>query len=76
MSNHPILDYYVFQIDGNYGAISGICEMLLQSDEDRTMFYYAPKRYGGHYEDLPFNLKGLFDVEFEAGKMIKSSQIV
>ena len=23
-----------FQIDGNFGVVSGICEMLLQSDED------------------------------------------
>lgn len=46
MTNHPAGDGFVFQIDGNFGAASGIVEMLLQSDADRTILLPAlPARW-------------------------------
>ena len=41
MSNHPAGDGFVFQIDGNFGALSGISEMLLASNEIRTILLPA-----------------------------------
>lgn len=41
MSNHPAGDGFVFQIDGNYGATAAISEMLLQSNEERTILLPA-----------------------------------
>jgi len=34
MDNHPLFDYYVFQIDGNFGAASAMAEFLVQSGTD------------------------------------------
>lgn len=41
MDNHPMFDYYVFQIDGNLGATAGITEMILQSNKNRTILLPA-----------------------------------
>lgn len=35
MDNHPMLDSYVFQIDGNFGAAAAMIEMLVKSKENR-----------------------------------------
>ncbi len=35
MDNHPMGNGAVFQIDGNFGAVSAISEMLVQANEDR-----------------------------------------
>ncbi|MGO4947552.1 glycoside hydrolase family 95 protein [Blautia sp. Sow4_E7] len=34
MDNHPMLDGYVFQIDGNLGAAAAMIEMLVQCEDD------------------------------------------
>lgn len=41
MDNHPMFDYFVFQIDGNFGATAGITEMILQSSPERTILLPA-----------------------------------
>lgn len=41
MDNHPMLDYFVFQIDGNLGAAAGITEMILQSSQERSVLLPA-----------------------------------
>ena len=35
MDNHPMLDSYVFQIDGSFGAAAAMIEMLVKSKENR-----------------------------------------
>lgn len=35
MDNHPMLDSYVFQIDGNFGTAAAMIEMLVKSKENR-----------------------------------------
>lgn len=35
MDNHPMMDGYVFQIDGNFGAAAAMIEMLVKSKENR-----------------------------------------
>jgi alpha-L-fucosidase 2 len=54
MSNHPWRNGHVFQIDGNFGATAAIVEMLIQSDEDRTIFLPAiPKSWKtGHIRGI------------------------
>lgn len=41
MDNHPMMDYFVFQIDGNLGATAAITEMILQSNEERSILLPA-----------------------------------
>lgn len=36
MDNHPMMDGYVFQIDGNFGAAAAMIEMLVRSKEKRV----------------------------------------
>jgi alpha-L-fucosidase 2 len=54
MCNHPWRNGHVFQIDGNFGATAAIVEMLIQSDEDRTIFLPAiPKSWKtGHIRGI------------------------
>ncbi len=41
MDSHPMGNGAVFQIDGNFGAVSAISEMLIQADEDRIILLPA-----------------------------------
>lgn len=41
MSNHPLNQGFVFQIDGNFGTLAAILEMLVQSSEERTLLLPA-----------------------------------
>lgn len=72
MSTHPGGNGYLFQIDGNYGATSGIMEMVLQSDEERTILLPAiPERWNsGSVKGLVMCSGALVDMEWKDGKVI------
>lgn len=84
LCNHPAGDGYVFQIDGNFGALSGITEMLLQSDEDRTILLPAVpkdwncgsirglKIYGGGEIDMKWSNGNVTFVTIRASQNIKT----
>lgn len=68
-SNHPMGPGYVFQIDGNFGGASGIIEMLLQSNETRTLLLPAiPKAWeSGNVKGLVMCYGALVDMSWENG---------
>ena len=71
MSNHPSANGFVFQIDGNFGATSGIVEMLLQSDEERTILLPAiPARWNtGHVRGLVMYGGATLEMSWIEGKL-------
>lgn len=74
-SNHPMGLGYVFQIDGNFGGASGMIEMLIQSNENRTLLLPAvPKAWEkGSVKGLAMCHGALVDMAWENGKVIKGS---
>lgn len=73
MSNHPMGPGFVFQIDGNYGATSGISEMLLQSSETRTILLPAiPKAWeSGSVRGLVMYGGAEVNMEWKRGEIVK-----
>ncbi len=60
-----------FQIDGNFGVLSGICEMLLQSDGKNVYFLPAlPDEWkSGSVKGLAVRGNVTVDIEWEDGKI-------
>lgn len=75
MDNHPRRDGFVFQIDGNFGAAAGIAEMLVQSDEDRTVLLPAlPAQWQkGKITGVTLVGGAVLDLEWEKGRLKQCS---
>jgi alpha-L-fucosidase 2 len=60
-----------FQIDGNFGVLSGICEMLVQSDGDNIYLLPAlPKAWkNGFVKGLAVRGNTTVDIEWKDGKV-------
>lgn len=73
MSNHPAGAGFVFQIDGNYGAAAGISEMLLQSNEERTILLPAiPAAWkSGSVRGLVMHSGAEVDIKWQDGRLTK-----
>ena len=73
MDNHPLLDGYVFQIDGNLGATAAIAEMLVQSDEECVRLLPAlPKQWQeGHVKGLSVMGGAVIDMSWKEGKIVE-----
>ncbi|MGY3724530.1 alpha-L-fucosidase 2 [Granulicatella balaenopterae] len=64
-------DHPPFQIDGNLGLVSGMCEMLIQSHNNRIVLLPAwPKSIAnGKYENIRTRGGCLFSVSWENGEI-------
>jgi alpha-L-fucosidase 2 len=73
MDNHPMLDSAVFQIDGNFGAVSAISELLIQADEDRILLLPAlPKAWSkGEVKGLCLPGCGTISIRWEKGQLVQ-----
>ena len=73
MSNHPMGRGYVFQIDGNYGTMAAIQEMLVQSNEERTILLPAiPEEWAdGKVSGLVLYGGTTVDMEWKEHKLVK-----
>ena len=62
-----------FQIDGNFGAVSGICEMLLQSDgEDIYLLPALPTKWkSGSVRGLAAPGNITVDMDWKDNKLVK-----
>jgi alpha-L-fucosidase 2 len=72
MDNHPMLNSAVFQIDGNFGAVSAIAEMLVQADEERIMLLPAlPKTWiKGEVKGLCLPGCGTISIRWQDGRLV------
>jgi alpha-L-fucosidase 2 len=73
MDSHPMLDSAVFQIDGNFGAVSAISELLVQADEDRILLLPAlPKAWSkGEVKGLCLPGYGTISIRWEKGQLVQ-----
>ena len=71
MDNHPLFDYFVFLIDGNFGATAAIAEMILQSNSERNLLLPAlPKDWEeGSMEGLVMHGGAKADISWKDGKL-------
>lgn len=74
MDNHPRGQGHVFQIDGNFGAVAGIMEMLIQGDEDNLKLLPALPTAWNEGEVHGARIPGakLVDFAWKDGKIISS----
>lgn len=72
MDNHPMLDGYVFQIDGNFGAVAAMIEMLVKSKENRIELLPAiiEKTKSGCLSGVRLRCGAELAMNWEDGKVI------
>lgn len=72
MDNHPMLDGYVFQIDGNFGAAVAMIEMLVKSKENRIELLPAitEKTKSGCLSGVRLRCGAELAMNWEDGKVI------
>lgn len=71
MDNHPMMDGYVFQIDGNFGAAAAMIEMLVKSREDRiTLLPAVTEETGsGNLSGVRLRCGAELSMKWEDGKV-------
>lgn len=72
MDNHPMGNGAVFQIDGNFGAVSAISELLVQADEDRILLLPAlPEAWSeGEVNGLCVPGGGTVSIRWQDGQLV------
>ena len=75
--NHPMFDYFVFQIDGNFGAVSGILNMLIQCDGDNIKLLPSLPKALDKGSVSGIRIPGRKEISFawENGKVIEGSVV-